>query len=521
LSPHETLSKHFMVQSTPAKKGASKKKVDSSFFVGKLDATSSSVEYQHIIGGEGQLGGQFQVLLTPKKARTLCEADLQCAGFTYKGAKDLGQKFHMNFFHYIPESAVASAKSSGDWTWTSYKVSRPFVILNALEDVIKKDEFSTSQHPSQDLKDAKDATTKDDLVIYNPISGVQYYFNPMKNSDSDGTSQKKLDLRQYLDMNHQYSKWMIRVNLKTKESLASSKKICLSTNSALSEKDYKQVPKVDCGVKKLQQKYLPVIVNANNDCFANLEFSSAYKNVNLFDAVVNASAWTLPQSKDRAIKRESLLKAGGAYKSGAVHLRATVHDRSALEVKKMIVNGQDLVPPFAGKKPEQEEDLATKLSLRRSPLLFVDYWGQSKSIPLINPPGTSAAYYYIEGEEPMDWILLPTNARSELATMTCNEGGEILSPNLTIHGRTVQRAVLHQGEMIYVPQGWAYIVSTRGSKPTVTLAEARLEPEGIEEAAANLGSQEIHGLKKGLYDEPHWYLWRRFTEILKQRKKNV
>ena len=30
--------------------------------------------------------------------------------------------------------------------------------------------------------------------------------------------------------------------------------------------------------------------------------------------------------------------------------------------------------------------------------------------------------------------------------------------------------------MIYVPQGWAYIVSTRGSKPTVTLAEARLEP---------------------------------------------
>ena len=46
---------------------------------------------------------------------------------------------------------------------------------------------------------------------------------------------------------------------------------------------------------------------------------------------------------------KNLLQAGGAYKSGAVHLRATVHDRSALEVKKMIVNGQDLVPPFASK----------------------------------------------------------------------------------------------------------------------------------------------------------------------------
>lgn len=35
-----------------------------------------------------------------------------------------------------------------------------------------------------------------------------------------------------------------------------------------SEEDYKPVPKVDYGAKKLQQKYLPVIVNANS-CFAN------------------------------------------------------------------------------------------------------------------------------------------------------------------------------------------------------------------------------------------------------------
>ena len=35
-----------------------------------------------------------------------------------------------------------------------------------------------------------------------------------------------------------------------------------------SEEDCKPVPKVDCGAKKLQQKYLPVIVNANS-CFEN------------------------------------------------------------------------------------------------------------------------------------------------------------------------------------------------------------------------------------------------------------
>ena len=59
----------------------------------------------------------------------------------------------------------------------------------------------------------------------------------------------------------------------------------------------------------------------------------------------------------------------------------------------------------------------------------------------------------------MEWILLPTNTQSELAAMNCNqEIGEILNPTLTIHGKRVERGVLSPGEMIYVPQGWAYIV---------------------------------------------------------------
>ena len=55
------------------KQSGNKKKVDSSssksfFFVGKLDATSSCVEYNPSYGGEGQLqGSHFEVLMTPKK----------------------------------------------------------------------------------------------------------------------------------------------------------------------------------------------------------------------------------------------------------------------------------------------------------------------------------------------------------------------------------------------------------------------------------------------------------------------
>ena len=89
-------------------------------------------------------------------------------------------------------------------------------------------------------------------------------------------------------------------------------------------------------------------------------------------------------------------------------LRATLHDRSATEAKKLLLDGNDLACPG-------QEDLSTKLGLRRSPQLFVDFWkeswGQQRSPYLVNPAGTSAAYYYIEGEEPMEWILVPTNAR--------------------------------------------------------------------------------------------------------------
>lgn len=52
----------------------------------------------------------------------------------------------------------------------------------------------------------------------------------------------------------------------------------------------------------------------------------------------------------------------------------------------------------------------------------------------------------------------------------------------------------------------------------VTIAEARLSEEVIEDAAVALGEQEIHFLKKALVD-PHWHLWRRLTQILLQRRR--
>ena len=114
-------------QSSQKKVTKKSKKVDkkANFFVGKLDPAFLSVPYEELNGR-----------LTPQMGRKMCEEDEQCAGFTYKGAKGLGQKFDLHFFRYIPEKAVEKAKSEGDWTWTSFKVSRKHVLLNIKEELI-------------------------------------------------------------------------------------------------------------------------------------------------------------------------------------------------------------------------------------------------------------------------------------------------------------------------------------------------------------------------------------------------
>lgn len=181
--------------------GAKKKKAKSgkkssttaSCFVGKLDS-NLCVEYNVAP----------QRKMTPKDAKKWCEEDLQCAGFTYKGAKDLGQKFAMKFFHYIPEVSVAGAKTSGDWTWTSYKVSRPFVLLNILQE--------------DKLLKLKNGNEKSPLILLNAIQNARI---PIERDEN-------FDLRNYLDMTQQTSKWMMKIDLKTPESLTRPKKICIS-----------------------------------------------------------------------------------------------------------------------------------------------------------------------------------------------------------------------------------------------------------------------------------------------------
>ena len=78
--------------------------------------------------------------------------------------------------------------------------------------------------------------------------------------------------------------------------------------------------------------------------------------------------------------------------------------RSVMDIKKILINSDDLAP-FG-----HEEDLATKLGLRRSSQLFVDFWKKGQKTTLVNPQGTTVTYYYVEGDAPLELLLMPTNS---------------------------------------------------------------------------------------------------------------
>ena len=70
----------------------------------------------------------------------------------------------------------------------------------------------------------------------------------------------------------------------------------------------------------------------------------------IFDQIYDFSSWIQPHT-GKVIKRE-LVKRDILFKA---HLRAQIHDRSAPEIKKILINGDNLAP-FG-----LEEDLATTL----------------------------------------------------------------------------------------------------------------------------------------------------------------
>ena len=94
-------------------------KVYKKWFIGRVPP--SSFEYE-------QLNGFY----SPQRAKYICDKDLQCGGFTFKGAKNGSiTKVEIYFFHFISDLAGYLTTEIQYPHWTTYIVgTRDYVVIS-------------------------------------------------------------------------------------------------------------------------------------------------------------------------------------------------------------------------------------------------------------------------------------------------------------------------------------------------------------------------------------------------------
>ena len=93
-------------------------KVSKMWYIGR--APPGRFEYDKING-----------FFTPQKAKSTCESDIQCGGFTFKGSKNItNHKREVYFFHFVSEQ-VSSLKEYIKYPhWTTYISRRDYIVIS-------------------------------------------------------------------------------------------------------------------------------------------------------------------------------------------------------------------------------------------------------------------------------------------------------------------------------------------------------------------------------------------------------
>ena len=67
---------------------------------------------------------------TPQRAKSICESDIQCGGFTFKGSKNItNKKSEVYFFHFVSDQIVSLNEYIKYPHWTTYISLRDYVVI--------------------------------------------------------------------------------------------------------------------------------------------------------------------------------------------------------------------------------------------------------------------------------------------------------------------------------------------------------------------------------------------------------
>ena len=66
--------------------------------------------------------------MQPSRARTICDEDPICGGFTYKGFISETQHFNVFFFHLV----LNFENDRDAWNWVTYKAEKDYITFSGL-----------------------------------------------------------------------------------------------------------------------------------------------------------------------------------------------------------------------------------------------------------------------------------------------------------------------------------------------------------------------------------------------------
>ena len=84
--------------------------------------------------------------MPPSRARTLCDEDPVCGGFTYRGFISETHHFHIYFFHLV----LNFEEEREAWNWVTYKARKDYITFDG-----KIDPGATVSERYQGLDPAK------------------------------------------------------------------------------------------------------------------------------------------------------------------------------------------------------------------------------------------------------------------------------------------------------------------------------------------------------------------------------
>ena len=171
------------------------------------------------------------------EARIICENDLACGGFTFKGSyKTLTLPMEMYFFHIVPEKTGRNY-----FYWSTYEVDRKFVKLSKvsmkkeMKHSIIKEKISDTLHHGNNIDN--DKFTELDIVAFQPQLGIAF---------------SKIDFEDFVVSNNSADVMILNLNLKNMidHTFPKIDRCCKLKNRRIEFDGIDNMKRIDCDASK-------------------------------------------------------------------------------------------------------------------------------------------------------------------------------------------------------------------------------------------------------------------------------